>query len=159
MKNIFKRILSNNSINKFKQNFPTSQATERQIFCINFPQRKHAHKRFQTCKIQNNLKMYLTLTLLHKNWWNLKKGESETLKFPKIFYESILSKEIKIGEYSNKNFISVISSLSEFPDLIKNLFIFYKKTTRRKYHKKILKIWYKEKKEWWEIIKLYLYWK
>ena len=68
-----------------------------------------------------------------------KKGESETLKFPKIFYESILSKEIKIGEYSNKNFISVISSLSEFPDLIKNLFIFYKKTTRRKEQQKDIK--------------------
>ena len=69
--------------NKFQLNFPTSQATERQIFCINFPQRKHAHKRFQTCKIQNNLKMYLTLTLLHKNWWNLKKRRKRNFEIPK----------------------------------------------------------------------------
>ena len=67
-----------------------------------------------------------------------KKGESETLKFPKIFYDSIESKEIKIGEYSNKNFICIII-LSEFPNLIKNLFIFYKKTTRRKEQQKDIK--------------------
>ena len=131
MKIIFKRILSNNSIN---QNFNSISQHLKQLkdkfFDNQFPPNENSLiKGFKLAKFKNNLKLYLKfkqpLTLLHKNWRNLKwKRESETLKFTKIFDETIESKEIKIGEYSNKNFISVISALSEFPHLIKKLFIF-----------------------------------
>ena len=134
MKIIFKRILSNNSIN---QNFTSISEHLKQLkdkfFDNQFPPNENSLiKGFKLSSFKNNLKLYLKfkqpLTLLHKNWRNLKwKRESETLKFTKIFDETIESKEIKIGEFSNKNFISVISALSEFPNLIKKLFIFDKK--------------------------------
>jgi len=134
MKIIFKRILSNNSIN---QNFTSISEHLKQLkdkfFDNQFPPNENSLiKGFKLSSFKNNLKLYLKfkqpLTLLHKNWRNLKwKRESETLKFTKIFDETIESKEIKIGDFSNKNFISVISALSEFPNLIKKLFIFDKK--------------------------------
>ena len=77
-----------------------------------------------------NMNKVIERTSLQKKFKNLKwiRESDETLNKNSnkstIFYKNkIDTEEIKIGEFSNSNFISVLSALVYFPNIIKKLFI------------------------------------
>ena len=77
-----------------------------------------------------NMNKVIERTSLQKKFKNIKwiRESDETLNKNSnkstIFYKNkIDTEEIKIGEFSNSNFISVLSALVYFPNIIKKLFI------------------------------------
>ena len=126
LKHIFKKIMDINNINQsYNEILKEINNTNQKFFDEQFPPNENTLiKGYNIIKIPKGLNLNIEKTNLQKRFREIKwERESEILNYERIFGEQIEVTEIKPGEFSNSNFISVISALAEFPNRIEKIFI------------------------------------
>ncbi len=126
IKHIFKKIMDINKINQsYNEILKEINNTNQKFFDEQFPPNENTLiKGYNIIKIPKGLNLNIEKTNLQKRFREIKwERESEILNYERIFGEQIEVTEIKPGEFSNSNFISVISALAEFPNRIEKIFI------------------------------------
>ena len=126
LKHIFKKIMDINNINQsYNEILKEINNTNQKFFDEQFPPNENTLiKGYNIMTIPKGLILNIEKTNLQKRFREIKwERESEILNYERIFGEQIEVTEIKPGEFSNSNFISVISALAEFPNRIEKIFI------------------------------------
>ena len=119
IKSIFKNILKKNSNKNYKNILEDLNKTNSKFYDNEFPPNINSLiKGYNKTKNQKK-------TLLQQKYNNIKWIRESTINKKeknKIFGHSFSCDEIKLGELSNKSFISVLTSLVDYPEIITKIF-------------------------------------
>ena len=129
IKNIFKTIIEKNTEKNYKEILMSLEKSNKKFYDSEFPPNLNSLIKGYNIKPNNNIEKIN----FHKKYNNIKWIRESNINNKtenKIFGNSFSSKDIKVGEFSNKNFISVLTSLIDYPHIIKKLFKTKEKTDK-----------------------------
>ena len=136
LKNIFKNILEKNSQKKYNEILQELKNSNKKFYDNEFPPNINSLIKGYNKKPKSNK------TLLQKKYNNIKWIRESTINKKtnmKIFGNNFTAEEIKIGELSNKSFISVLTALIDYPEIITKIFKTKQKTENGIFCTKICK--------------------